>query len=227
MVTPSSHSSLVLSLTTSDPVHDQPTPEAALALLQAGHQRFLSGCPRHPHTDFERRDALAEQQHPMAAVLGCSDSRVPVELLFDTGLGDLFVARNAGNVALAGMVGTLEYAVAVLHVPLIVVLGHERCGAVAAALRPQNLNLLPPSLAQLVGQIHLDLLAAGIEGDLDRACRHNAMSAAQHLASTSVLLNKRLLSGQLRIEAARYDLDDSCLDWLGSVAPRSGVGTAR
>ena len=216
-----------MSLTTSDPVHDQPTPEAALALLQAGHQRFLSGCPIHPHTGFERRNALAEQQNPMAAVLGCSDSRVPVELLFDTGFGDLFVARNAGNVALAGMVGTLEYAVAVLKVPLIVVLGHERCGAVAAALRPQNLNLLPPSLAQLVGQIHLDLLAAGIDGDLDRACRHNAMCAAQHLAGTSVLLNERLLSGQLRIEAARYDLDDSCLDWLGSVSPRSAAGLAR
>ena len=226
MVTRSGHRSLALSLTTSDPVHDQPTPEAALALLQAGHQRFLTGCARHPHTDFERRDALAEQQHPMAAVLGCSDSRVPVELLFDTGFGDLFVARNAGNVALAGMVGTLEYAVAVLHVPLIVVLGHERCGAVAAALRPQNLNLLPHSLAQLVGQIRLDLLAAGIEGDLDRACRHNAMRAAQHLAGTSVLLNERLLSGQLRIEAARYDLDDSCLDGLGSVAPRAAAGSA-
>lgn len=155
----------------------------------------------------------------MAAVLGCSDSRVPVELLFDTGFGDLFVARNAGNVALAGMVGTLEYAVAVLQVPLIVVLGHERCGAVAAALRPQNLDLLPDSLAQLVGQIRLELLAAGIGQDLDLACRHNALRSAQRLAGASVLLNDHLRSGALRIEAARYDLDDSRLDWLGSVLP--------
>jgi len=207
------------------PAREPFTPEGALAHLQAGHERFLAGTPRRPHPDFERRDALAEQQHPMAAVLGCSDSRVPVELLFDTDFGDLFVARNAGNVALAGMVGTLEYAVAVLQVPLIVVLGHERCGAVAAALRPQNLDLLPSSLAQLVGQIRLEMLAAGIEGDLDRACRHNALRAAQHLASASVLINESLVSGKLRIEAARYDLDDSRLDWLGSVKPRSGTGT--
>lgn len=198
---------------------EPPSPEAALALLKAGHQRFLAGTSEHPHTDLERLHALAEEQHPIAAVLGCADSRVPVELLFDTGFGDLFVARNAGNVALAGMVGTLEYAVAVLQVPLIVVLGHERCGAVAAALRPQNLDLLPDSLAQLVGQIRLELLAAGIDRDLDRACRHNALRAAQRLAGASVLINDRLRSGQLRIEAARYDLDDSCLDWLGSVVP--------
>ena len=201
------------------PSPEQPSPEDALAALKAGHQRFLHGSPKHPHTDLERLKALAEEQHPMAAVLGCSDSRVPVELLFDTGFGDLFVARNAGNVALAGMVGTLEYAVAVLKVPLILVLGHERCGAVAAALRPQNLNLLPDSLAQLVGQIRLELLAAGIDQDLDRACRHNALRAAQRLAGASVLLNDCLRRGTLRIEAARYDLDDGRLDWLGSVPP--------
>ena len=198
---------------------DRPSPEMALSLLKDGHQRFLDGKPLHPNMDGDHLHALAEQQHPIAAVLGCADSRVPVELLFDTGFGDLFVARNAGNVALAGMVGTLEYAVEVLKVPLIVVLGHERCGAVAAALRPQNLDLLPHSLAQLVGQIRLELLAAGIDSDLDHACRHNAIRAAQRLAGSSVLLNDALRSGQLRIEAARYDLDDSCLDWLCSVAP--------
>jgi carbonic anhydrase len=90
---------------------------------------------------------------------------------------------------------------------------------VAAALRPQNLDLLPHSLAQLVGQIRLELLAAGIDRDLDQACRHNAIRGAQRLAGSSVLLNDALRSGQLRIEAARYDLDDSCLDWLCSVAP--------
>ena len=198
---------------------ERPSPETARSLLKAGHQRFLDSTPLHPHMDVDHLHALAEQQHPIAAVLGCADSRVPVELLFDTGFGDLFVARNAGNVALAGMVGTLEYAVEVLKVPLIVVLGHERCGAVAAALRPQNLDLLPHSLAQLVGQIRLELLAAEIDRDLDQACRHNAIRAAQRLAGSSVLLNDALRSGQLRIEAARYDLDDSCLDWLCSVAP--------
>ena len=198
---------------------ERPSPETTLSLLKAGHQRFLDSTPLHPHMDVDHLHALAEQQHPIAAVMGCADSRVPVELLFDTGFGDLFVARNAGNVALAGMLGTLEYAVEVLKVPLIVVLGHERCGAVAAALRPQNLDLLPHSLAQLVGQIRLELLAAEIDRDLDQACRHNAIRAAQRLAGSSVLLNDALRSGQLRIEAARYDLDDSCLDWLCSVAP--------
>ena len=193
-------------------------PETALAALQDGHLRFLKGEASHPHSDWERRDELAEYQDPIAAVLGCADSRVPIELLFDTGIGDLFVVRNAGNIASADVVGSLEYAVEVLKVPLIVVLGHERCGAVGAALALQNFNLLPHSLSQLVGHIRLELLAAGIDHDLDRACRQNAIRSSQKLANASVLLNNRLSQGQLRIEAAHYDLDDSTIDWLGSVS---------
>ena len=170
--------------------------------------------------DFFSERAL--KQEPKFLYIGCSDSRVPANVVTGTQPGELFVHRNIANLVIHtdfNMLSVVQYAVEVLKVPLIVVLGHERCGAVAAALRPQNLDLLPHSLAQLVGQIRLELLAAGIDRDLDHACRHNAIRAAQRLAGSSVLLNDALRSGQLRIEAARYDLDDSCLDWLCSVAP--------
>ena len=99
-----------------------------------GNARFVAGEPRHPRQDVERRNELAGAQTPRAALFGCSDSRLAAEIIFDKGLGDLFVVRNAGQVISDSVVGSLEYAVAVLHVSLIVVLGHDECGAVGAAI---------------------------------------------------------------------------------------------
>lgn len=106
----------------------------ALRLLMDGNQRFSSGYPTHPHHTTRRRNEITKGQHPIAAVLCCSDSRVPPEIVFDQGLGDIFVVRVAGNVADNLTLGSIEYAVEHLHVPLVLVLGHSKCGAVAASL---------------------------------------------------------------------------------------------
>lgn len=118
--------------------------------------------------------AVMDSQHPLAAVLGCADSRVPVELLFDTGFGDLFVVRNAGTMSTTAAIASLEYAVGHLDVALIVVLGHEACGAVSAVLDPEL--LLIPGLAQVVGQLRMELLQFGDHLSLEESCRRHTLS---------------------------------------------------
>ena len=161
--------------------------------------------------------AVVEGQHPRAAVLGCADSRVPVELLFDTGFGDLFVVRNAGTMSTTAAIASLEYAVGHLDVPLIVVLGHEACGAVSAALHPEL--LLTPSLAQVVGQLRMELLQFGEHLSLEESCRRHALSAAGNLVHSSVLLTDRLRADQLAVVAGYYDLHSCAIDWMGQVQP--------
>jgi carbonic anhydrase len=111
-----------------------PPPTDPWHRLQAGNKRFANGTPAHPHQTPAYRESLTETQHPIACVLGCADSRVPAELLFDQGLGDLFTVRAVGEVLDDAVVGSIEYAVAHLHVPLVIILGHENCGAVKAAI---------------------------------------------------------------------------------------------
>ena len=113
------------------------TPAEVWRELRAGNQRFISGTPLHPHQDVDRRRELAGVQKPLVAIFGCSDSRLSAEIIFDIGLGDAFVVRNAGQVVSESALGSLEYAVGVLGVPLILVLGHDQCGAVRAAIEPE------------------------------------------------------------------------------------------
>ncbi|MCP9841566.1 carbonic anhydrase [Synechococcus sp. J7-Johnson] len=192
-------------------------PQTVLAELRAGHRRFLDGESLHPHSSRERMLEVESGQHPTAAVLGCADSRVPVELLFDTGFGDLFVVRNAGTLSTTAAIASLEYAVAHLGVPVIVVLGHERCGAVEAALNPAL--TLTPSLAQVVGQLRMELINLGGQHDLDQAARHHTLNAARNLVDSSVLLTDLMRSGRLQVEAAFYNLHTTTIDWMGSVMP--------
>lgn len=193
------------------------SPQAVLSELRAGHRRFLDGESLHPHSSRERMLEVETGQHPTAAVLGCADSRVPVELLFDTGFGDLFVVRNAGTLSTTAAIASLEYAVAHLGVPVIVVLGHERCGAVEAALNPAL--TLTPSLAQLVGQLRMELINLGGHHDLDQASRHHTLNAARNLVDSSVLLTDLMRAGRLQVEAAFYNLHTTTIDWMGSVMP--------
>jgi carbonic anhydrase len=117
-----------------DPESGPPTAEQALILLEEGNKRFAEGRPKHDHTSADWRTGLTAGQHPFATILGCSDSRVPTELVFDQGFGDLFVIRNAGNVVGKDVLASIEYAGKHLGVRLNVVMGHEQCGAVTAAL---------------------------------------------------------------------------------------------
>jgi carbonic anhydrase len=190
-------------------------PATVLHWLQQGHERFLAGHSLHPHSTRERMQAVVEGQHPLAAVLGCADSRVPVELLFDSGFGDLFVVRNAGTMSTTAAIASLEYAVGHLDVPLIVVLGHEACGAVSAALHPEL--LLTPSLSQVVGQLRMELLQYGGHLSLEESCRRHTLSAAGNLVHSSVLLTDRVRAGQLAVVAGYYDLHSSAIDWMGHV----------
>lgn len=206
----------------------QQNPQQVFELLLEGHQRFLDGHSLHPHSSLERLHQVAAGQHPMAAVLGCADSRVPLELLFDAGLGDLFVVRSAGNTVFTSAIGSLEYAVAHLGIGLIIVLGHERCGAVSAAL--DFSTHLPPALGQVVGQVRMQLMAGGVLPEnqasqdqtskdilLDRACRANAVQSGCNLVNSSVLLTDRVRAGSLLVKTGHYDLDTGEIDWLDSV----------
>ncbi|MCP9917780.1 carbonic anhydrase [Cyanobium sp. ATX 6F1] len=193
------------------------SPDQVLDGLRAGHQRFLDGHSLHPHSDRRRMLELEEAQHPMAAVLGCADSRVPVELLFDTGFGDLFVVRNAGTMSFTAAIASLEFAVGHLGVPVIVVLGHDRCGAVQAALNPKL--TLTPNLAQVVGQLRMELNSLGVSDDLEQACRHHTLNSARNLVDSSVLLTDRMREGKLQVEAAYYNLHTTSIDWMGTVMP--------
>jgi carbonic anhydrase len=196
---------------------EQSMPEQVLEQLREGHRRFLDGSSIHPHSSRQRLLEVEWGQHPMAAVLGCADSRAPVELLFDAGFGDLFVVRNAGTMSFTAAIASLEYAVGHLGVPVIVVLGHQRCGAVEAAL---NRTLtFTPNLAQVVGQLRMELISQGAEQDLDEACRLHTLNSARNLVDSSILLTDRMREGRLQVEGAFYNLHTAAIEWMGTVMP--------
>ena len=183
--------------------------------LDAGHQRFLNGQSQHPHATNERLKHLVQGQHPVAAILSCADSRVPVELLFDAGFGDLFVVRNAGNACTSATIASLEYGIQALDVPLVLVMGHEGCGAVTAACQPHG--TLTPELHALVSCIRQGLDEATFNGDLPAAFRQNPIQSARHLVRGSALIRERIASGQLLVEAAYYTLRHGQIEWLGAI----------
>ena len=195
------------------------SPDEALALLKEGNRQFVEGGTVRPHLlGAERRAALAQEQRPFCVLVGCSDSRVSPELLFGRGLGDLFIVRNAGNVVDLAAMGSIEYGVAVLGAPLVVVLGHERCGAVQAALNVVERDTdYPGSIGQMIEPILPAVLRARREGDgdvLDRAVRHNVARVVARLRTTEQMLQEPQRLGRLKIVGARYDLDDGVVEFF-------------
>jgi len=187
------------------PTNPQPKPDAALQKLLEGNQRFTRHQPQYPHQSHVRMLELAQVQHPFATVLSCADSRVPVELLFDQGIGDIFDIRVAGNIATPETVGSIEYAVALLGTPVVLVLGHERCGAVTAAVKNE---LLPGEIGSFIKAIlpAVDQVK-GLSGDVvDNAVIANVHYQIERLKRSPVL-TERLRSGDLKIVGGRYDLD--------------------
>ncbi|NCJ06696.1 carbonic anhydrase [Synechococcales cyanobacterium C] len=181
------------------------SPDAALEKLMAGNQRFVGHKLQHPDQSEARLHEVAQAQHPFATVLCCADSRVPVEILFDQGVGDIFDVRVAGNIATPAVVGSVEYAVALLGTPVLMVLGHERCGAVTAAVQNQP---LPGDIGTFV-----EAILPAVErvkdqpGDLvENAVLANVTYQIEQLQK-SPLLAERLESGQLKVVGGRYDLD--------------------
>lgn len=190
-----------------------PTPAEALAQLMAGNDRFVTGQAKHPRQNTLRRAELSDGQQPFAVILGCSDSRVPPELLFDQGLGDLFVIRVAGNVVDEVGLGSIEYAAAHLHTPLVMVLGHAQCGAVSATVADGELEGHLPHLAKAI-QPAVDR-ARTREGNLiDNAIRENALMVADQLRSAGPVLTELVKAEKLKVVAAYYDLDSGMVSLL-------------
>ena len=191
--------------------------EQLLRELKNGHDRFLRGRSAHPHASCERLEQLVAGQHPTAAILSCADSRVPVELLFDAGFGDLYVVRNAGNACTNATIGSLEYGIDGLGISLLVVMGHEGCGAVTAAYAPHG--ELTPQLHDLVHTIRagLDEVDPPLQGDLQKAFRLNPIQASRHLLQGSALMRQRLAAGTLLVVAAYYTLHRGEIEWLGQL----------
>ena len=186
------------------------TPDEALARLRQGNLNFLNDTPVHPPTDRASRLRLAAGQQPFAAYVSCSDSRVPPELLFGRGLGELFIVRNAGNTVDTAALGSLEFAVAVLKVPLIVVMGHESCGAVQAAMSVVRDNArFPGNIGKMIQPIVSAVLEAthGGQSSVEAAIRQNVRRVVRELREeASPLLLQPQSVGALKVIGAYYHL---------------------
>lgn len=189
----------------------------ALDRLQAGNQRFANNRAEHSDCSPLRRSEVAKGQHPFAIVLTCADSRVPPEILFDCGLGDIFVIRVAGNTADDAAIGSMEYAVEHLHVPLIVVLGHERCGAVQAAVQAaEKHETAPGHLGAILNPIEPAVTAVkGLGGDaVENAVCENVMRVVHQLRTSKPILAEAVHERKVSIIGARYDLDSGLVTRL-------------
>lgn len=195
--------------------------QQAFVRLQEGNRRFVAGeLDNAQSRSPARRAALAGGQAPFAAILGCSDSRVPLELLFDQGLGDLFVMRVAGNIVTNSELGSIEFAVAEFGTPLVVVLGHTNCGAVTGAVDNQT-DGMPAALRFIVEQVRPavdDVLANGGEDSqaslINNAVRANVRRSVARLEKESELLQARLTQGELRIVGAKYRLESGEVEFF-------------
>jgi carbonic anhydrase len=200
--------------------------------MLAGNERFIAGAPKHPRQDVDRRESVAAGQAPVAAIFGCADSRLAAEIIFDMGLGDAFVVRNAGQVASDSAIGSLEYAVAVLKVPLILVLGHDSCGAVSSAIASQGPDAepLPPHIASLIAPIVPAVHrvtgtpdSATIDpGSVDpsEVGREHLRDTVAELLARSEVISSAVAENILAIVGANYRLQE------GRVVPDIVVGMA-
>lgn len=187
------------------------SPATAWKTLKEGNERFVAGKPAHPSQSIEHRASLAAGQQPIAVIFGCSDSRVAAELIFDLGLGDTFVVRTAGQAIGSAVLGSIEYAVSILDVPLIVILGHDSCGAVKAALSALDDGTIPGGFVRdVVERVAPSILMGRREG-LSRVdefeARHVRETAAQLMARSSAIA-ERVAAGTLGIAGVTYHLAD-------------------
>ena len=188
----------------------QTAPAAWSALLE-GNRNFVNGTPAHPRQDADIRKMTADKQKPFAALFGCSDSRLAAEMIFDVGLGDLFVVRNAGQVIADTILGSLEFAVEILQVPLILVLGHDECGAVRSTMDAAEGNLMVEGeyIHNLVNRIMPTIqrgLAAG-ERSIDDLTTRHINDTIEELMDRSQLISSAVKTGKLAVVGANYKLE--------------------
>jgi carbonic anhydrase len=227
-----------------DPAHpNQPivSPAEAISRLKEGNGRFTAGNPQHPHESADerkymaadsyenagtiplgmtseqaakRRAELAKSQHPFAVILSCSDSRVPPEIVFDEGLGDLFIVRVAGNVLNDEGLGSIEYAVDILGARLIVVLGHQSCGAVDAAMKTIAAKGKAPGHIQSLVTAIKPVVQSTPKGDLDTMIKANVKHVVDALRSSTPILKARVDSGDVQVIGGYYTLDSGAVTFL-------------
>ncbi|OBI21217.1 carbonic anhydrase [Mycobacterium sp. E2462] len=186
-------------------------PATSWKTLKEGNERFVAGSPEHPNQSVERRAGLASGQQPIAAILGCADSRVSAELLFDQGLGDIFVVRTAGQAIDSAVLGSLEYAVAVLKVPLVVVVGHDSCGAVKAAVGAIDDGAIPPGFVRdVVERVAPSILVGRRDGlsSVDQFEKRHVAETVAQLASRSAIIGEKVADGTLAVVGVTYHLAD-------------------
>ena len=183
--------------------------------LKRGFERFKSGRTDHPHASAARVHQLVGGQHPQVALLACSDSRVPIEVIFDAGFGDLFVIRNAGNTNTFGSAGSIEYAVLDLKVPVLVVMSHQGCGAVKAAFSKDS--MFSKSLTELVEDIKQGLKSSNIDvndpSTYQEACVRHAAITAESLMNISKDIRDAVRQKKLFIQPAYLHIDPIQIDW--------------
>lgn len=204
------------------------TPRDAWQLLTEGNHRFVSGSPEHPNQDAAHRDTVADGQTPYAALFGCSDSRLGAEMIFDVGLGDLFVVRNIGQTISPSVIGSLEYAVAILKVQLILILAHDGCGAVKEAIDSLRDSAvpLPPNIRVLTNTIHPAIHrvmanhATTVIDDIhiDEVGEEHLRDTIGELLATSELIAEAVAAGAIAIVGATYNLKE------GNVVPSVVIG---
>ena len=198
------------------------TPQEAWQAMVDGNHRFVSGELAHPRQDIDRREALAQKQTPFAALFGCADSRLSAEIIFDVGLGDFFVVRNAGQVIGETILGSLEYAVEVLGVPIILVLGHDECGAIRATIDDVEgkMNASGEFIHKLVDQIRPTVLAANAQGkhEIDDVTELHVQDTINEMLTSSSLIAEAVKSGKLAVVGANYKLT------LGEIHPIVTIG---
>jgi carbonic anhydrase len=200
-----------------DPNHsDQPSvaPAEAISKLKEGNGRYTSGNLQHPGQTAERRTELANTQHPFAAILSCSDSRVPPEIVFDQGLGDLFIVRVAGNVINDEGLGSLEYTVDHLGTRLIVVLGHQSCGAVDAAKKTIAAKGKAPGHIQSLVTAIKPAVETTAKDDLEATIKANVKNVVQALRSSTPILKAEVDSGKIQVIGGYYSLDTGAVTFL-------------
>jgi carbonic anhydrase len=190
-----------------------PSADSVLRELKAGNDHHVTKRYQHPHQTAERQRELSSSQHPHATILSCADSRVAPEIVFDQGLGDVFDVRVAGNVAGDAELASIEYAAEHLHTPLLIVMGHQKCGAVTAAAEAGEAEGHLPSLLEMIRPAVQK--ARGQPGDLvDNAVRINVANVVRQLRTSKPVLGPLVDRGMLRVIGAVYSLDTGKIAWL-------------
>lgn len=193
-------------------------PDAALKMLKEGNARFVAGKTIHPRQDQARRTETSGGQHPFATILSCSDSRDPVEVTFDEGIGDLFVVRVAGNVAHTDEIATLEYGSEHLGARLIMVMGHTKCGAVTAVVNGDKLDGSLPELVDHIVPAAERAKASGAKGDqlIQAAIKENVWQSIKDVMARSEIIREMVKKGQVQIVGGIYDIQTGAVEFLGA-----------